>query len=90
LNALQASYNERHRFCWWSDMTPDEVLVFLQYEQGRGQTSTVMHTAFSDPRCPAGTPPRQGIEARAYVFLDDWRGGWKGRRMAARSARRLG
>ena len=36
LNALQASYNERHRFCWWSDMTPDEVLVFLQYEQGRG------------------------------------------------------
>jgi hypothetical protein len=71
LNALQASYNERHRFCWWSDMTPDEVLVFLQYEQGRGQPSTVMHTAFTDPRCPAGTLPRQSIEARAYVFLDD-------------------
>jgi len=71
LNALQASYNERHRFCWWSDMTPDEVLVFLQYEQGRGQPSTVMHTAFTDPRCPAGTPPRRSIEARAYVFLDD-------------------
>ena len=71
LNAIQASYNQRHRFCWWSDMTPDEVLVFLQYEEGRGQTSTVMHTAFSDPRCPAGTPPRQSIEARAYVFIDD-------------------
>lgn len=71
LNALRASYNQRHRFCWWSDMTQDEVLVFLQYEQGRGQPSTVMHTAFSDPRCPAGTPPRQSIEARAYVFVDD-------------------
>jgi hypothetical protein len=71
LNALRASYNQRHRFCWWSDMTPDEVLVFLQYEQGLGQTSTVMHTAFSDPRCPAGTPPRQSIEARGYVFFDD-------------------
>jgi hypothetical protein len=52
-------------------MTQDEILVFLQYEEGRGQTSTVMHTAFSDPRCPAGTPPRQSIEARAYVFIDD-------------------
>src|SRR5215831_13374310 len=71
LNALQASYSEHHRFCWWSDMTQDEILVFLQYEQGRGQTSTVMHTAFSDPRCPAGTPRRQSIEARAYVFIDD-------------------
>ena len=71
LNALQASYNERHRFCWWSDMTPDEVLVFLQYEQGRGRPSTVMHTAFTDPRCPAGTPPRQSIEARGYAFVDD-------------------
>jgi hypothetical protein len=71
LNALQASYNEHHRFCWWSDMTQDEILVFLQYEQGLGQTSTVMHTAFSDPRCPAGTPGRQSIEARAYVFIDD-------------------
>jgi len=71
LNAIQASYNQNHRFCCWSDMTPDEVLVFLQYEEGHGQTSTVMHTAFSDPRCPAGTPPRQSIEARAYVFVDD-------------------
>jgi len=71
LNATQASYNQRHRFCWWSDMTPDEVLVFVQYEQGLGRTSTVMHTAFSDPRCPAGTPPRQSIEARGYVFVDD-------------------
>jgi hypothetical protein len=52
-------------------MTPDEVLVFLQYEQGQGRTSTVMHTAFSDPRCPAGTPPRQSIGARGYVFVDD-------------------
>ena len=71
LNALQASYSPRHRFCWWPDMTPDEVLVFLQYEQGRAQPSSVMHTAFSDPRCPAGTPPRQSIEARAYVFIDE-------------------
>lgn len=70
LNAVQAAYNPDHRFCWWSGMTPDEVLVFLQYEEGRGQTSTVMHTAFSDPGCPAGTPPRQSIEARAYVFVD--------------------
>jgi hypothetical protein len=71
LNAIQASYSQRHRFCWWSDMTQDEILVFLQYEEGRGQTSTVMHTAFTDPRCPAGTPPRQSIEARAYVFIED-------------------
>jgi hypothetical protein len=52
-------------------MTVDEVLVFLQYEEGRGPTSTVMHTAFSDPDCPASAPPRQSIEALAYVFLED-------------------
>jgi hypothetical protein len=69
LNSLQSRYNPNHRFCWWSNMTPDEILVFVQYEEGRGPTSTVMHTAFSDPNCPPGTPPRQSIEARAYVFL---------------------
>lgn len=71
LNAIHSRYNPGHRFCWWSNMTPDEVLVFLQYEQGRGPTSTVMHTAFSDPLCPPGSPLRQSIEARAYVFLED-------------------
>jgi hypothetical protein len=70
LNAIQASYSPRHRFCWWSNMAQDEVLVFLQYEEGRGETSTVMHTAFSDPGCPPAAP-RQSIEARAYAFLDD-------------------
>jgi hypothetical protein len=71
LLSIQSRFNPRHRFCWWSNMTPDEVLVFLQYEEGRGPTSTVMHTAFTDPSCPPGTPPRQSIEARAYVLIED-------------------
>lgn len=73
LTSLCSSYNPGHRLCWWSNMTPDEVLVFLQYEEGHGPKSTVMHTAFTDPGCPPGTHPRQSIEARAYVFIEDGR-----------------
>ncbi|MBO0714591.1 MAG: hypothetical protein J2P59_07525 [Acidimicrobiales bacterium] len=71
LLSIQSRFNPRHRFCWWSNMAPDELLVFLQYEEGRGPTSTVMHTSFTDPNCPPGAPLRQSIEARAYAFIED-------------------
>lgn len=71
LNAIHSRYNPGHRFCWWSNMTPEDILVFLQYEEGRGPASTVMHASFTDPHCPPHGPLRQSIEARAYVFLDD-------------------
>lgn len=71
LNAIHSRYSERQRFCWWSNMQPDEVLVFIQHEQGWGPNCTVLHTAFSDPGCPAGATPRQSIEARAYAFIQD-------------------
>jgi hypothetical protein len=71
LNAVHSRYSGRHRFCWWSNMQPDELLVFVQYEEGLGSNSTVLHTAFSDPRCPAGAVQRQSIEARAYAFIEE-------------------
>lgn len=71
INSLCSSYNPGHRLCWWSNMTPDEILVFLQYEEGYGPKSTVMHTAFTDPGCPLALTRGKSIEARAYVFRQD-------------------
>ena len=67
----QLAYNPAHRFCWWRDMTRDEVLVFVQYEEGGGPVSGIAHTAFINPDCPPGTPPRESIEARAYAFVEN-------------------
>jgi hypothetical protein len=69
--ALQSAYNPGHRFCWWSNMGTDEILVFLQYEEGVGPVSGVLHTAFSDPACPPEAPTRGSIEARAYAFVEE-------------------
>jgi len=32
--------------------------------------SGVPHSAFDDPTCPAGSPPRVSIEARVYAVYD--------------------
>lgn len=65
----QLAASPRHRFCWWSDMQADELILFVQHEDGHPACSAAPHTAFPDPRCPDGTPPRASIEARAYAFL---------------------
>lgn len=67
----QLAYRQDHRFCWWSNMTRDELILFVQYEDGAGPTSGAPHTAFDLPGCPDGTPTRQSIEVRAYAFIED-------------------
>jgi hypothetical protein len=69
--SYQIQHNPEHRFCWWSDMTGDELLLFTGLDEAKGPTSAVAHTAFDDPTCPPGTPGRESIEARAYVFIDE-------------------
>lgn len=65
----QIAADPAHRFCWWSGMTRDEVILFVQHEDDCSTYSAAPHTAFLDPRCPPGTATRASIEARAYAFL---------------------
>ena len=47
--------NPAHRWCYFRDMTPDEVVVFKTHDSDPDRAHQVAHTAFLDPGCPSGT-----------------------------------
>lgn len=64
--------NPRHHWCYFSQMTRDDILIFKQFDSDPAFPSQVPHTAFSDPSCPPGADPRISLESRAvaYWFAD--------------------
>jgi hypothetical protein len=65
---LVVRHNPEHRWSYFSNMTRDEALVFKTNDTDAGHPSQVPHTAFNDPTCPAGVPPRASIEMRAIAY----------------------
>jgi len=65
---LLVRYSPRHRWCYYPDMTPAEVLIFKTHDSDARGPSQVPHSAFNDPSCPAGVPPRASIEMRAIAY----------------------
>lgn len=63
------TYSPEHRWVYFPDMRADE-LIFVKcwdsLDDGRARFSA--HTAFDDPTCPPGAPPRQSIEVRTLVW----------------------
>ena len=64
----KSRYNPAHRWFYYSAMQPDEVLLFQGHSFNAEDRRLVMHTAFDDPSCPPGAPPRESIEARFFVL----------------------
>ncbi len=62
-------YNPDHRWCYFSQMTPGEVLVFITHDSDPARPHQVAHTAFLDPTCPPGTPTRGSVEMRALALF---------------------
>jgi hypothetical protein len=62
-------YNPEHRWCYFRDMTPHEVLVFKTHDSDPARAHRVAHTAFTDPTCPPGTPTRASVEMRALALF---------------------
>jgi hypothetical protein len=62
-------HNPQHRWCYFRDMTPGEVLVFKTHDSDPGRAHRVAHTAFTDPTCPPGTPTRASVEMRALALF---------------------
>lgn len=58
----------RHRWFWFSDMRPDEVLVFKAFDSDLDRVQGCPHSAFDNPDCPPGVPPRASVEIRAFAF----------------------
>ena len=63
-------YNPDHRWHYYRDMTPDEVLVFKAHDTDTRRAGRVPHSAFTDPTCPPGTPTRASVEMRGLAFFD--------------------
>ena len=64
------AHNADHRWCYFSHMETDEVMIFKSYDSmDDGRARFTPHTAFIDPSTPAGAPPRESIETRALAFF---------------------
>jgi hypothetical protein len=63
-------YNPNHRWVYFPHMRRDEAIVFKVYDSATdGRARFTPHTSFNDASTPAGAPPRQSIEARAFAFF---------------------
>jgi hypothetical protein len=64
----QIGYSDGQRWYYFSDMVEDEVVLIKCYDSARdGRARFTAHTALSNPRAPAGAPPRESIEVRTLV-----------------------
>ena len=61
----------RHRWGYYSNMTPDEALVFLAYDSADERVPGCPHSAFNDLTCPPDALPRTSCEIRAYAYWGD-------------------
>jgi hypothetical protein len=67
-------HSPEHDWYYYPQLTRDEVLVFMHYDSARATqpcTGASPHTAFEDPTTPATADPRQSLELRVLVFLED-------------------
>ncbi len=65
-------YNPEHRWVYFPQMTPDEVILLKCYDTERdGRARWTAHTAFDDPTSPPNASPRQSIETRTIAFYED-------------------
>lgn len=62
-------HNPDHRWCYFRDMSPDEVLVFITHDSDAARPHQVAHSAFRDPGCPPDTPTRGSVEMRALALF---------------------
>jgi hypothetical protein len=64
-------YNPAHRWYYFPDQAPDEVLLLKIFDSRTDGTARLTaHTAFDDPASPPGALPRRSIELRTLVFWE--------------------
>jgi hypothetical protein len=61
--------NARHRWYYFGDMTPDEVLIFVSHESDPARPKRVPHCAFVDGSRPAGQM-RISVEVRVLGVFE--------------------
>ncbi|HEV2700526.1 MAG TPA: CmcJ/NvfI family oxidoreductase [Steroidobacteraceae bacterium] len=66
--ALLLRHNLRQRWFFYSNMGPEEALVFKTNDTDGNCAHCVAHGAFDDPRCPPGVVPRASLEMRGIAY----------------------
>ena len=66
--ALLLRHNPRQHWAFYSNMRPDEVLIFKTNDSDPERAHCVPHGAFDNPECPAGVPPRTSLEMRGIAY----------------------
>ena len=61
-------HNARQRWLYFSNMSPDEVLIFKTHDTDPAAAHCVPHGAFDDLNCPANAAPRASIEMRGTAY----------------------
>ena len=63
-------FNSAHRWYYFPDMRPEEILIFAGYDSDPRYPSIVPHTAVEDPGSSPDAPPRWNIDIRCYALFD--------------------
>lgn len=64
------AHKPRHEWYYFSEMTPDELLVFKTFESDSSRPYAVPHSAFDDPTFGSAAIPRGSAEARVLVAFE--------------------
>jgi hypothetical protein len=62
-------HNQAHRWVYYRDMHPEEVLIFKAFDTDSTAAVRVPHVAFDDPGCPPDVTPRASIEVRGFALF---------------------
>ena len=68
LPSMNFRFSDRHRWLFWSGMTPDEVLVFKRWDTDASKARYVPHSGFTDPTVGDEANPRASVEMRAISY----------------------
>jgi hypothetical protein len=61
-------HDPRQRWAYFSNMNPNEVLIFKTHDTDPAVAHCVPHGAFDAPGCPADVDPRASIEMRGIAY----------------------
>lgn len=67
---LNMAFNPSHRWLYYPDMQPDEVLLFRLYDTADPRWHMTGHTAFVDPTSQPDSPKRVSYELRTIAVFD--------------------
>lgn len=67
------SYNTKNSHKWYylSEMRPDEMLIFKNFDSKPGVAQFAVHTAFNNDTVPPSNLEQKSIELRCLVFYDE-------------------